>query len=84
MDVWAHGKSYYDSIAIDTALIVVNDVIAQGAMPVVFTDQLEASGSEWYADEKEQRILPRIRCKFAKKSGWPCPAGESASLYLPD
>ncbi len=34
------GKSYYESIAIDTALIVVNDVIAQGAMPVVSTDQL--------------------------------------------
>src|SRR3989344_4265934 len=36
------GKSFYEAIAIDTALIVVNDVIAQGAMPVVFTDQLEA------------------------------------------
>src|SRR4051812_44017409 len=45
------GKTYYDSIAIDTALIVVNDVIAQGAMPVVFTDQLEASDSSWFSDE---------------------------------
>src|SRR3989344_7024371 len=36
------GKSYYDAIAQDVALIVVNDVIAQGAMPVIFTDQVES------------------------------------------
>src|SRR4051812_8802989 len=39
------GKSYYDSIAIDTGMMIVNDVIAQGAMPVVFTDQVEADSS---------------------------------------
>lgn len=77
------GKSYYESIAIDTALIVVNDVIAQGAMPVVFTDQLEASGSEWYADKERARDFANGFYKICKEVGMALPAGESASVtYL--
>ncbi|GAI70102.1 unnamed protein product, partial [marine sediment metagenome] len=34
------GKTYYESIGIDTVLMSVNDVIAQGAMPVVYTDEV--------------------------------------------
>jgi phosphoribosylformylglycinamidine cyclo-ligase len=77
------GKSYYDSIAIDTALIVVNDVIAQGAMPVVFTDQLEASGSEWYRDSKRAKDFAAGFLKICREVGMALPAGESASVtYL--
>ncbi len=77
------GKSYYDSIAIDTALIVVNDVIAQGAMPVVFTDQLEASESSWYADEKRAKDFADGFLKICEEVGMALPAGESASCtYL--
>ena len=77
------GKSYYDSIAIDTALIVVNDVIAQGAMPVVFTDQLEASGSNWYKDKKRAKDFAAGFLKICKEVGMALPAGESASVtYL--
>lgn len=77
------GKSYYEAIAIDTALIVVNDVIAQGAMPVVFTDQLEASGSEWYADKKRAGDFAKGFLKICKEVGMALPAGESASVtYL--
>lgn len=77
------GKSYYESIAIDTALIVVNDVIAQGAMPVVFTDQLEASQSEWYGDRKRAKDFANGLLKICKEVGMALPAGESASVtYL--
>ena len=77
------GKSHYDSIAIDTALIVVNDVIAQGAMPVVFTDQLEASGSDWYADKKRAKDFANGFLKICREVGMALPAGESASVtYL--
>ena len=77
------GKSYYESIAIDTALIVVNDVIAQGAMPVVFTDQLEASSSDWYADKKRAKDFAAGFLKICKEVGMALPAGESASVtYL--
>ena len=77
------GKSYYDSIAIDTALIVVNDVIAQGAMPVVFTDQLEASESSWYADKKRAEDFASGFLQICEEVGMALPAGESASCtYL--
>src|SRR3989344_881664 len=74
------GESHYESIAIDTALIVVNDVIAQGALPVVFTDQLEASESSWYADEKRAKDLANGFLKICKEVGMALPAGESASV----
>ncbi len=77
------GKTYYDSIAIDTALIVVNDVIAQGAMPVVFTDQLEASESAWYGDEKRAKNFANGFLQICEEVGMALPAGESASCtYL--
>ena len=74
------GKSYYDAIAIDTALIVVNDVIAQGALPVIFTDQLEASDSAWYADEKRAKDFANGFLKICEEVGMALPAGESASV----
>jgi phosphoribosylformylglycinamidine cyclo-ligase len=74
------GKTYYDSIAVDTALIVVNDVIAQGAMPVVFNDQLEASESAWYADEKRANDFADGLVKICQEVGMALPAGESASV----
>ena len=74
------GKTYYDAIAIDTALIVVNDVIAQGAMPVVFTDQIEASGSQWYSDDRRARDLAAGFLRICEEVGMALPAGESASL----
>lgn len=77
------GKTYYDAIAIDTALIVVNDVIAQGAMPVVFNDQLEASQSEWYGDEKRAKDFANGLVQICEEVGMALPAGESASCtYL--
>ncbi len=74
------GKSYYDAIGIDTALIVVNDVIAQGALPVVFNDQLEASDSSWYGDEKRAKDLAAGFLKICEEVGMALPAGESASV----
>ncbi len=74
------GKTYYDAIAVDTALIVVNDVIAQGALPVVFTDQLEASNSSWYADEKRAKDFADGLYSICKEVGMALPAGESASV----
>lgn len=79
----AGKKTYYDAIAIDTALIVVNDVIAQGALPVVFTDQIEASESGWYSDEKRARDFAAGLLSICKEVGMALPAGESASVtYL--
>lgn len=77
------GKSYYEGIGIDTALMVVNDLIAQGAMPVVFTDHLDVGDSGWYGDKNRSKDLANGFLKICKEAGMALPAGESAALkYL--
>src|SRR3989344_5310375 len=76
-------RTYYDSIAVDTALMVVNDVIAQGAMPVVFTDQVEVGDSSWFGDKKRAQDFAAGMLKVCEETGMALPAGESATLkYL--
>lgn len=75
--------TYYEGIAIDAALMVVNDVIAQGAMPVVFTDEVAVGDGSWYADEKRSNDLAEGYFKICKEVGMAMPAGESPALkYL--
>lgn len=77
------GKTYYDQIAMDNALMAVNDVIAQGAMPVVYTDEVAAGDSEWFADEKRANDLAAGFLKVCEEAGMALPAGESPALkYL--
>ena len=77
------GKTYYDSIAKDTALMAVNDVIAQGALPVIYTDEVAAGDSEWFRDEKRAEDLARGFYEICKEVGMALPAGESPALkYL--
>jgi phosphoribosylformylglycinamidine cyclo-ligase len=77
------GRTYYDSIAIDVALMSVNDLIAQGAMPVVFTDHIDASSSQWFGDQKRNQDLTNGFVKICEEVGMALPAGESAPLkYL--
>ncbi len=77
------GKTYYEGIGIDTALMAVNDVIAQGAMPVVYTDEVAAGDSEWFQDEKRARDLAKGFYDVCWETKMALPAGESPSLrYL--
>ncbi len=77
------GRTHYEKIAIDAALMAVNDVIAQGAMPVVYTDEVAAGDSEWFADEKRAADLASGFLKVCEEAGMALPAGESPALkYL--
>lgn len=76
-------RTYYDNIAIDTALMAVNDVIAQGAMPAVFTDCVEVGHSDWFGDTKRSEDFAAGFLKICEEVGMALPAGESATLkYL--
>lgn len=76
-------RTYYDSIAIDNALMMANDVIAQGALPVVFTDCIEVGSSDWFGDEKRSRDFAAGCLAVCEEAGMALPAGESATLkYL--
>ena len=63
--------------------MMVNDVIAQGAMPVVFTDEVAVGDSEWFTDEKKVQDLADGFVKICEEVGMALPAGESPALkYL--
>jgi phosphoribosylformylglycinamidine cyclo-ligase len=77
------GRTYYEGIGIDTALMAANDVICQGALPVVFTDEVAAGDSEWFADEKRSADLAESFFRACEMCGMALPAGESPALrYL--
>lgn len=77
------GKSFYYGIGIDTAMMAVNDVIAQGAMPIVYTDEVAAGDSEWFSDLLRARELADGFYQACKESGMALIAGESPALrYL--
>jgi phosphoribosylformylglycinamidine cyclo-ligase len=77
------GKTYYGGIGIDTALMAANDVICQGALPVVYTDEVAAGDSDWFKDEKRSQDLAESFYKACEMCGMALPAGESPALrYL--
>ncbi len=77
------GKTYYEGIGIDTALMAVNDVIAQGAMPVVYADEVAAGPSEWFSDTRRAADLANGFFQVCAQVGMALGAGESPALkYL--
>ncbi len=76
----ADGKTYYRGIGIDTALMAVNDCIAHGALPVIFTDEIVAGESEWYTDLDRARDLALGFEEVCRVVGMALPQGESSSL----
>jgi phosphoribosylformylglycinamidine cyclo-ligase len=77
------GRTYYEGIGIDTALMAANDVICQGALPVIYTDEVAAGDSEWFMDEKRSRDLAESFYRACEMCGMALPAGESPALrYL--
>jgi phosphoribosylformylglycinamidine cyclo-ligase len=77
------GRTYYEGIGIDTALMAANDVICQGALPVIFTDEVAAGDSEWFNDEQRSRDLAESFYQACQMCGMALPAGESPALrYL--
>jgi phosphoribosylformylglycinamidine cyclo-ligase len=77
------GRTYYEGIGIDTALMAANDVICQGALPVIYTDEVAAGDSEWFMDEKRSHDLAASFYRACEMCGMALPAGESPALrYL--
>ncbi len=77
------GRTYYEGIGIDAALMAANDVICQGALPAIYTDEVAAGDSEWFQDEKRSLDLAESYYKVCEMCGMALPAGESPSLrYL--
>ena len=77
------GNTRHENIGIDVMLMSVNDLIAQGAMPVVCTDQVDVGSSEWFSDEKRSKDFAHGIYRVCEESGMALAAGETATLkYL--
>ncbi len=77
------GKSYYDTIGRAAALLIAIDVISQGAIPVIWTDEVAAGDSEWFEDKQRSDDYAKGCYEVCKEIGMSLPAGESPSLrYL--
>lgn len=77
------GRTYYEGIGIDNGLMAVNDLIAQGLLPVIYTDEVAAGDSKWFTDKKRSKDLAESFYKLCEMCGMALPAGESPALpYL--
>ena len=76
-------ETYYRSIGFCSAMMAVNDVIAQGAMPVTYTDEVAAGSDDWFKDARRAQDLANGFYDACRESGMALVAGESPALkYL--
>lgn len=77
------GKTYYEGIPIDSALMAVNDCIAQGALPVAYTDEVAAGDDDWFQSEKRAAAIGEGFLEVCSMAGMALVQGESPALkYL--
>jgi len=77
------GRSFYEGIGTDVFLMAANDNIAQGARPVIYTDEIAAGDSDWFGDmlRSQDFIDGLYRCLAEHDVA--LPAGETPALkYL--
>lgn len=84
---WMYLKTgnarHFDGIGIDTAMMAVVDLLRWGALPVVYTDEVAAGTSEWFADALRRRAIAKGFYEACYRSGMALVGGESPALrYL--
>lgn len=77
------GRTYYEGIGIDAVMMAANDNIAQGAQPIIFTDEVAAGQDSWFEDKKRAAVLGQSFRRGCELAHCALPAGESPALkYL--
>ncbi len=74
------GKTYYDQLAQDTVAMIVNDVAAVGAEPLVVNAYWAVGSSDWLADEERAADLARGWAAACDASGATWGGGETPVL----
>lgn len=83
MYAFGDRKSHYDEVAFCNIMMAVNDVIAQGAMPVEYGDEVAAGTSDWFADKMRAADFARGTFLACEAAGMALGSGESPALkYL--
>lgn len=74
---------YFDCVGRDTLRMAEVDVLRHGALPVVYTDEVAARTSEWFADEKRTAAIAASFYEGAYEAHTAIVGGESPALrYL--
>lgn len=77
------GKSYYDVIGYNLAQIIVVDVLSQGGLPVIITDEVASDSYDWGMDKLRSQDFADGLYQACKVCEMALPAGESSALkYL--
>lgn len=77
------GRTYYEGIGWDNALMAINDLIATGHLPSHYLNEVAAGDSDWFADTKRATDLAESYFRLAEYDGFALPGGESPALkYL--
>jgi phosphoribosylformylglycinamidine cyclo-ligase len=77
------NRTYYEGIGYDLLMMGVNDVIAQGALPVVCVDEIAAGSDDWFTDKERSAALAESMYRGCQDAGMALGAGESpAYRYL--
>ncbi|MFN2115449.1 MAG: AIR synthase-related protein [Anaerolineae bacterium] len=74
------GQTYYDAIAQDTVAMIVNDVVAIGAAPVVVNAYWAIGDSAWFEDRQRAADLVRGWADACEASGAAWGGGETPAL----
>ncbi len=84
---WMYEKTrdpdFFSGIGMDTMMMAVVDLLCWGALPVVYTDEIAAGTSDWFADRVRAAVIVESFYEAAYQSGVAIVGGESSALrYL--
>lgn len=74
------GKSFYRSIAIDNAAMILNDLSTVGASPISFLLHIAAESSEWFTDKEKTTDLIEGTVEACNQARCNWGGGESPTL----
>lgn len=74
------GKTYYDSLAVDTVAMIVNDLTSVGALPQIIHAYWSVGSSDWFKDKKRLEDLTNGWAKACSKVGAVWGGGETPTL----
>lgn len=71
---------WFEGIGIDTVLMATNDLIAQGGVPVIYTDEVAVGDGRWFLDQARAAVLAESFYQGCLMTGMALPAGETPAL----
>ncbi len=74
------GRSFYESVGIDTVATIVNDLITTGATPIAVAMHAAVGDSSWFDDTRRAQDLARGFAEGCRRAGAVWGGGETPAL----